>query len=412
MGGLIALLLLVWLMAVVVLVLRHRCLLASLWTEPVLRRPVLIIESDDWGAGPLAQTEALQKLSVLLSKFSDSEGRHPKVTLGMVLASADTQAIQASGLTQYQRLGLDDERYVGLRESITAGVEQKVFAIQLHGMEHYWPAALMQSASSEEAVRQWLMADEFPQTEQLPSHLQSRWVNGAVLPSTPLEADQITAAVSDEVAVYQSLFAKADRVVVPPTFVWNRLVEQAWAKKGIDVLVTPGQRYESRDAEGCIAPSTERMFNGQRSEEGLIYIVRDDYFEPSLGHTSERVVSALKAKSSAGRPTLLETHRFNFIGTEQKTAAAFHELEKLLARVSRDFPETAFISTAELARVYRDNDLLWLADSFAAKVQVLITRCRAEYGLWRSFKVTGLALLLTVVAMFLPIAQENIRGRA
>lgn len=412
MWGLIALLLLAWLMALVVLVLRHRSLLASLWAEPVLRRPVLIIESDDWGAGPLDQVEGLQRLTAILSGYSDRDGRHPVMTLGLVLASADTQAIQANGLTEYERLGLGDERYVGLRQSIAAGVEQKVFAIQLHGMEHYWPPALIQSANSEEAVRQWLKADKFPQTEQLPSHLQSRWVNAAVLPSTPLAADQITAAVSEEVAVYHSLFAKADSVVVPPTFVWNRLVEQAWKKNGIDVLVTPGQRYEGRDAAGCITPSTKRIFNGQRSEDGLIYIVRNDYFEPSLGHTSERVVSALKAKSSAGRPTLLETHRFNFIGTEQKTATAFHELEKLLARVSREFPETAFISTAELARVYRDNDLVWLADSFAARVQALIDRCRAEYGLWRSFKLTGLALLLTVVAMFLPIAQENIRGRA
>jgi len=411
MGGLIALLLFAWLMAVFVLIFRNRDLLAQLWAEPVLRRPVLIIESDDWGAGPLDQVEGLQRLAAILSAYSDRDGRHPVMTLGLVLASADTQAIQANGLTEYQRLGLDDERYVRLRQSIAAGVEQNVFAIQLHGMEHYWPVALMQSASSEEAVRQWLMADEFPQTEQLPSHLQSRWVNAAVLPSTSLAADQITAAVSEEVDVYQSLFAKAGSVVVPPTFVWNRRVEQAWAKRGIDVLVTPGQRYEGRDAEGRITPSTERIFNGQRSDEGLIYIVRDDYFEPSLGHTSERVISALKAKSSAGRPTLLETHRFNFIGTEQKTAAAFHELEKLLARVSREFPETAFISTAELARVYRDNDLIWLADSFAARVQVFINRCRAEYGLWRSFKLTGLALLLTVVAMFFPITQENIRGR-
>jgi len=412
MGGLLTVVFLVWLGAVTALVFRNRVLLAQLWAEPVLRRPVLIIESDDWGAGPLAQAEALQKLAALLSKFSDSEGRHPKMTLGLVLASADTQAIQANGLKEYQRLGLDDGRYVGLRQSIAAGVEQKVFAIQLHGMEHYWPAALMQAAVNYEAVRQWLMTDEFPQTEQLPSQLQSRWVNAAVLPATPLTADQITAAVSEEVAVYHSLFAKADSVVVPPTFVWNRRIEQAWAKKGIDVLVTPGHRYEGRDIEGRITPATERIFNGQRSDEGLIYIVRDDYFEPSLGHTSERVVSALTAKSSAGRPTLLETHRFNFIGTEQKTAAAFHELEKLLARVSRDFPETAFISTAELARAYRDNDFLWLADSFAARVQAFINRCRAEYGLWRSFKLTGLALLLTVVALFFPITQENIRGRA
>jgi len=412
MGEFLAILFLAWLLAIAALLFRKRILLAQLWAEPVLRRPVLIIESDDWGAGPLTQTEALQKLSALLLKFSDKEGRHPVMTLGLVLATADSQAIKANGVTEYQRLGLDDECYAELRQSIADGVGQKVFSVQLHGMEHFWPAALMQSANSDTAVRQWLIAEGISQTEHLPSHLQSRWLNAAVLPAAPLAAEQIAAAVSEEVSAFRGLFGEAGIIVVPPTFVWNQQVEQAWAKNGVDVLVTPGQRYEGRDAEGRVTPAVARIFNGQRSEDGLIYIVRNDYFEPAQGHRSEKVIDAMKNKTAAGRPTLLETHRFNFIGTGQKTTQAMRELEQMLAQVSRDFPETAFISTAELAHIYRHNDQEWLDYAVIARVRAFINRCSAEYGLWRSFKVTGLAMLLTLVSMILPAGQQSVREGA
>ena len=39
------------------------------WHEPVLRRPVLIIESDDWGPGPASQAGVLADISRLLGMF-------------------------------------------------------------------------------------------------------------------------------------------------------------------------------------------------------------------------------------------------------------------------------------------------------------------------------------------------------
>ena len=44
------------------------------WREPVLKRPVLIIESDDWGAGPVEQAAAIKQISHILEKFSDRDG--------------------------------------------------------------------------------------------------------------------------------------------------------------------------------------------------------------------------------------------------------------------------------------------------------------------------------------------------
>jgi len=44
------------------------------WREPVLRYPVLVIESDDWGAGPLEQAQALDALHQVLQGHRDQTG--------------------------------------------------------------------------------------------------------------------------------------------------------------------------------------------------------------------------------------------------------------------------------------------------------------------------------------------------
>src|SRR5512143_1501807 len=59
--------------------------LAARWREPVLRSPVLIIESDDWGAGPLQQADALRCIAALLQRVRDRSGRQAVMTLGVVL---------------------------------------------------------------------------------------------------------------------------------------------------------------------------------------------------------------------------------------------------------------------------------------------------------------------------------------
>ena len=41
--------------------------LSALWREPMLRVPVVIFESDDWGAGPPEQADCLRRLRVALA---------------------------------------------------------------------------------------------------------------------------------------------------------------------------------------------------------------------------------------------------------------------------------------------------------------------------------------------------------
>ena len=66
------------------------------------------------------------------------------------------------------------------------------------------------------------------------------------------------------------------------------------------MIVTPGYRYETRDEEGRPAARGCAIYNGQTCENGLVYLVRDEYFEPSLGHTASQTLGALVCKDTFG----------------------------------------------------------------------------------------------------------------
>jgi hypothetical protein len=381
-----------WLIASsALLAVAYRRTLTAAWCEPVLRVPVLIFESDDWGYGPTLQAERLDRIANLLTRFHDPLGRHPVATLGVVLAGPDTERMRADECRSYHGLTLADARLTQVRQAMWRGTELGVFALQLHGMEHYWPACIMRSAAGNPRIREWLSGAAFPATEQLPSALQSRWIDAVQLPSQPLPADQAAAAATDEMRAFTALLGAAPEVVVPATFVWNDIVEAAWARAGARVVVTPGIRNEGRDAQGRVVSGGRTFFTGAIGPQDVTYVVRDCYLEPSLGQTHRDALDALRARARVGRAALIEIHRLNFLGDESATQQALAEMEQLLQLARTTFPDLRFMSTAELARECRERTAL-LDRRPTARVHFLVRRLARVSRLRKLAWVTGAAL--------------------
>jgi hypothetical protein len=367
-----------------------RSLLIGLWREPMLRYPVLIIESDDWGPAPAFHAERLLRLSGILGSRNDWRNRHPVMTLGVILAIPDGPGIREGQFRDYRRLLLSEPRFGEVLASMNQGVKQGVFALQLHGMEHYWPRALMASAS-DPAVRDWLSGEACFRTEALPSALQSRWINGAVRPSEDLPKLEIVTAAREELEMFAEIFGYRPRIVVPPTFVWNRAVEDAWVNGGVTIIVTPGTCYTGRDSDGKPIGTGQRVFNGQRSPSGAIYMVRDVYFEPAKGHTAETALRGVDRKVRTGRPTLIETHRFNFTDAES-TERSFRELERFLDSALKKYPSVLFMSTEELAAGLERRDADWLEHRLLPRLEVYLQRLREIPKLTKLAWLSGIAL--------------------
>jgi hypothetical protein len=368
--------------------------LAARWREPVLRHPVLIIESDDWGAGPLAQADALTRLSTLLQRIRDHSGHPAVMTLGVVLEVPDGARIAASNCTEYHALPLTDPRFDAVRAAIQSGIQTGVFAPQLHGQCHYWPPALLAAAQDNPAVRDWLTASEPAATEDLPSPLQSRWVNASSLPSCALTPEAVRQAAATEARDYQAVFGSAPQVAVATTFVWNDAVEAAWAQAGVEVVITPGRRATCRTAVGQPGCMDATMLTGERSLAGQTYLVRDVYFEPALGHAPQRLLDGLQARTRQGRACLVETHRFNFLQAPDASLAA---LETGLREALASCPDLRFAAPHELAHAIQGRDPAWIETRLKPRLAAWRARLDDIPRFRRLSRLSGLALPLALL---------------
>ena len=330
----------------------------------------------------------------MLKSFQDTQGRHPVMTLGIVLSLPDTEKNKDCNLNTFHRMTLEEPQFKEIRQAMQRGVEAGVFSLQLHGLEHYWPAALLAAAKEDKAVKEWLTGDPLPDTERLPPALQSRWIDGSRLPSRPLNEPEVAQAAREEVEIFTAIFGHTPAVLVPPTFVWSPAVERGWAAAGGHTVVTPGQRYEARDADNKLLPDGPPIHNGDRSPAGMLYIVRRDYFEPAYGHKAERALQALLHNKRTARPTLLEIHRCNFTQDSTLAERSMDELRQLLDKVLISYPDVAFLSTEAIAHAFGSSDSSLFEDRFSRRLDVWLQRWREVPRLWSWAKFTGFAAVI------------------
>lgn len=382
-----------WLVITLALFGRHARTLRALWVEPMLARPVVIVESDDWGPGPQSDAGMLCRIAQLLGSISDANGHPAVMTLGVVIGVPDGAAILSDECVRYHRHALGDARYADIVKAMQAGCAAGVFSLQRHGMEHYWPNSLLARAREDEALQRWL-ADPAARSESLPSELQSRWVDASSLPSRTLSELDITRAVQEESEAFRRIFGAEPVVAVPNTFVWSETVERAWAAAEVRVVVTCGRQYEGRSANGRLLSPAREILNAQHGAGGVIYMVRDVYFEPIRGHKAEQVWQAIDERSALGRPVLIETHRANFIGSAEQSESALQELQRTLQGALESHPDVRFMDTAQLAQDLVTTDSHLLLHSASARVLVYVRRLRATPALSRSLRLSGLSLVL------------------
>ena len=365
---------------------RHGPLLLGLWREPVLATPVLCIESDDWGAPGPEQVQGLREIAECLRRHCDSEGRPAVMTLGLVLAAPRPGMPPDSWSDTNGQVTVGDPDYEALRWVLEEAGDCLV--PHLHGWMHCWPPAVARAAERDEDLGRAAGRVALEGYQVLPAALQTRWADCAELPCTPVRGETARREAEREARHFFAWVPGARPAVVPPTFVWNEDVEQGWAAAGIRLLVTPGWRQEGRDAAGRPQPVGPRLFNGQRLSSGLRVVVRDLFFEPSLGHAPEAVFEAVRQYWRLGRPALLETHRFNFedAGRAQSLAA----LERLLARAVQ-VPGVVFL---EPLRLIERLDAATGCLTGRARLRVYVRRVWHEWTLRRPLVLTGGVLWL------------------
>ncbi len=380
----------IWfLMIIVLLFIVYGREFKRLWQEPMLRYPVVIFDSDDWGVGPVEQISALTDLLNLFLHYQDNKQQHPKLALGLILAEPDFKKIQ-SDPEQYYFKDLSDENYTALVQLIKNGFDQGVFDIYLHGMEHYWPSSLMSNLHREE-VKNWLSAHTNHMTEDLPSFLQSRWCDTRSLPSSTLSETEIEQAVLQEQRCFKKIFEQTPKVVVPPTFVWTEQVIKTYVQHKIHLFITPGKQFTGRNADGALVSNGRTFLNGECDSTGACYLVRDIYFEPEKGHKADRVINDIINHTACGRPSLIEMHRFNFL---KDKAHSLSELKKLLDMITKQLPESLYFSAEQLIESYKNRNKTLLVYPFFERISIWLKRIQRFLKYKRLAKYSGFNIFM------------------
>lgn len=365
--------------------------LRARWVEPMFRAPVLCIESDDWGAGSLAQAALLDRIAAILLKVRDQLGRPAIMTLGVVQEVPDGPAIAARKPQRYVALSLADPRQKPILDAMQAGIRAGVFEPQMHGEAHYWPDTIMDVARRDREIRQWLLAPQPARTEALPDALQSRWIDAAVLPSRRLLPEPVRQSVLRESLLFKELFGRAAEVAVPNTFIWTGRVEAAWVEAGLKTVITPGRRMTRRDEEGRPTGEDCVGLTGSTSPQGMMWLVRDVFFEPARGHAPDTVAKMLAVRARMGRVCLVETHRSNFLDAPEASLAA---LEEALSRAVRQEPGLRFLAPGEIARAIRERDPVVLETRYWRRLRMWRWRLAEIPRFARAARLVGLGWLV------------------
>lgn len=353
-----------------------------------LKGRYLVIESDDWGSirqsspaawkeqiARSAKTEAdpffhydalergedLERIWEVLSKYTDRDGNHPVMTADYAVANPDFARIEAGGLESYfwEPFPETAKRYPdseNLLELCRQGMEAGVWKPQLNCREHVQVPGWMKALRQRDPEISWAFAHQMISTaESVTSRQHFGYMDAFCYP--PSVARALDRLVEEAAGLFQALFGFRSETFVASCYVWNSALEQSLRKNGIRAM--QGGWYQwIPGPEGSFVKKTP--YGGARSAHQL-YLVRNCLLEHSLFGDRDCVGRCLGEIESAFRwkqPAVLSSHRVNYIGrlVPGNGAAGARILDELQGEVLKRWPDVRFLSSDQLAALYRMED--------------------------------------------------------
>lgn len=348
------------------------------------KRKLVIIESDDWGSirmpsinvfnnltkegldlisdegarfnayDSLATSGDLAALFETLSSIKDSTGRPPVITPVSVVANPDFRKIRDSSFREYfyEPFAETLKRYPGCENSFALwkeGIKHRLFIPQFHGREHL-------------NVGVWLRALQSKNLKIKLAFENNMWgISTIDDPQIKLEVQAAFDFIDLDDLVYQTdviktgldlfeeLFGYRATFFVPPNGPFSSKLEQPCLDNGIKFLSCSKLQIEPI---GQFKTKKRVHWLGQRTGSGLICLTRNCFFEPSQSG-NDWVDSCLFDISNSFRwnkPAVISSHRVNFIGAlhESNRSSGLRQLQLLLKSIIKQWPDTEFITSAEL----------------------------------------------------------------
>jgi hypothetical protein len=335
-----------------------------------LDRPLLLLQSDDWGRVGLRTLEVLDQLrsagvtlgeqpydfygletaedvvalARLLKGHRDSTGRTACITMNFVMANLDFAKMAANEFQQIHLRPLCDglpegwER-AGLFESYREGVEAGVFFPALHGLTHFCRAAVeneLAHASERAELVKILWRAGIPYI-----HWRMPWIGYEYWDPERSSKDRFLSAreqhelIATAVGNFAKMFSTLPRSACAPGYRANHDTHRAWAHYGVRV---------AQNGPGSPKPP-------HFDASGVLNLFRTVDFEPALNPelAVEELVRTIGESFAMGMPAIISIHSINFHSTIRNFRSRTLEmLDQLLSAVEAQHPDLLYLHDGDV----------------------------------------------------------------
>ena len=356
-------------------------------SDAKLTRPVVVIESDDWGSIRMPSTQILDELKAKGYNYADyigydlydtlasnedlevlidtllsvkgADGQPAKLTMNCVVANPDFDKIRQSGFKEYHyELFIDTlRRYPHHDRSFSLwkeGMKQGVLRPQFHGREHLnaqmWMKLLQKGCkpiidSFDKGVISVIvdMKDD-PRQHSLAAYNLATEDEYAFAKNSVIEG----------LAIFEELFGYRSESMIAPNYTWDTAIEEAAFICGVRYIQGGRSQRHSYYVNQNGGRNTIR-YTGQVNNYGQIYTVRNCMFEPSENprHGVDYCMSQVKKAFSRRQAAIISVHRQNFIGelyplNRENNIRLFRDL---LVCIIAKYPDVVFMSSDEFGRL-------------------------------------------------------------
>jgi hypothetical protein len=350
-------------------------------------RKIVVIESDDWGSIRMPSKEIARQLSEagmnlkndpyslydtlatgsdldalfeVLKSVKDKNGRNAIITANTVVANPDFDKIKKSGYRTYYyepftqtlaRSPLHQNAFVYWKKGMTEGI----FHPQFHGREHVNVRKWLNDLQRDHAnVRLWFDYGSYGTSYLVDRNQKSHYMT-SFDSSSKEDIEFYNNSLIDGLHLFENIFGFRSESFIATTYCWPAEIEYTLKRNGVKFLqgmvaqkipIDNGEKFKTK----------KNNFQGTRSKSGLMYLMRNAFFEPAQDAAFDWIsdcMNRIRIAFKWHKPATISMHRLNVTGTlnEDNRTRNLKLLQRLLDEITKKWPDVEFMSSDELGHL-------------------------------------------------------------
>lgn len=363
---------------------------SELFTQTILNicgfrtnQKIIVIESDDWGSIRMPSKQVYDKMVAagypvnrnlfekydslltesdldsffnVLTQFKDNRGKHPVVTANCVVANPDFKKIKESNFNEYHYELITEtfKKYPDHHRNFEIwkrGMSEQLFFPQFHAREHLNVSKFMMALQSGNRDCIAGFENEMPGSISSGNTGSGNYYIEATRYIDNVDKQEKLDIYLEGLQIFEQLFGYKSESIIPTNYIWSNDFNASVSKSGVRYIQGIQNSYQPKGDEFEIFS----RYTGKTDENGIVDLVRNCHFEPTLSIGEDVIGKCLRNISLSfffNKPVIISTHRINFSGNIfiENRDKNLKLLEVLLSKIIRKWPDVIFMTTVELGR--------------------------------------------------------------